>query len=168
MANPIQPVGGNDIVESARQQDMERRQREAQDHYNRTGERLTEYQEYDPLVPINGYEPPDIAGDGDSYADTRGTYADTRGTYGDTRGTYGDDRTLSIGRALDDVFGGGYADSSRDSSEARQLREQALQAEDIRNRKEYQKKRDELRDLQEEAKKRFNNAVSGLEIDDEE
>lgn len=150
MANPIQPVGGIDIVESARQQDMERRQREAQDHYDRTGERLAEYREYDPLVPINGYEPPDVASDGDSYGERRVRSDEI------------------VDRAIDDIFGQGYANESRLNAEEKKLREQALHAENRRILQEHQRKKDELQVLREETRKKFNNAVYGLEIFDEE
>jgi len=75
MANPITPIGrsrissfdSGDIVETAARQDRERREREDDDYYRRTGLRRDPVREYDPLVPINGRENVDIANDGDTY-----------------------------------------------------------------------------------------------------
>ena len=75
MANPITPIGrsrissfdSGDIVETAARQDRERREREDDDYYRRTGLRRAPVREYDPLVPINGRESADIANDGDTY-----------------------------------------------------------------------------------------------------
>ena len=76
MANPIMPAGFSDessfIEEEAKKQDEERSRREASDHFEKTGEQLPDYKPVDPLVPINGYTPPDVATDGDSY-DESGT-----------------------------------------------------------------------------------------------
>jgi len=155
MANPrpISPVGGMDIAESARQQDAERRQREAQDHFDRTGERLPVYSEYDPLVPISGYEPPNIADDGDTY-DNLGRARRRR-----------DPSEMSPSEVIDSMYGEGYTDHM---SHQRQLREQALKSEEDRDRKEWEAKEAERKRLREEAKSKFNNATAGLEIADDE
>jgi len=153
MANPIQPVGGNDILESAREQDAERRQRDVQDHYQRTGERLPLYQEPEVLVPISGYEPPDVASDGDMYSETR-----------ISRGR----RSSDMDETVDELFGRGYAESCRNNSEVRQSRDQALQAEALREQQRVQRDRDELEALRQESKSRFKNAIAGLEVDEDE
>ena len=56
---------GYDIVEKAKQQDQERRIREDNDYFEKTGINRIPLKIDDPLVPIGNY--PDIADDGDTY-----------------------------------------------------------------------------------------------------
>ena len=145
MANPVQPVGGNDndndndIYESARQQDAERRAREAQAHFERTGESVREYQEHSPLVPINGHsDPQDIADDGDAYDNIGGFNRNTN------------------------------ADESLAKSQSQRQREDIVRYRQRKEEEEVIKKKEEYKILKEASKKKFRNAISGLEIDDEE
>ena len=148
VANPIQPVGHSDIFESARQQDAERRERDAMEHFNRTGELPQSRQEHSPLVPINGQEPPDVATDGDSYDESRRLR----------------NRQPSVDDAMSAIFGQGYTASREHTQHQKALREQAIKAEESRK----QKKKDEIKELREKSKSKFNNAIAGLEVDDDE
>jgi len=153
MANPrpITPVGGRDIFDNARQQDLERQQREAQDHFDRTGERVPVYQPVDPLVPINGHsEPDDIASDGDAY---------------DNEGRIRNPAPREAREAFDGMFGAGYTEHM---SHQRQLREQAMASEAKRDKDAENKKKEELAMLKEQTKKKFSNAIAGLEVDDDD
>ena len=73
MANTIRrhfvPVGrdSDDPVTEAQRQDRERRIREDNEIFERTGINPRPRQEYDPLVPINGREPDNIADDALDY-----------------------------------------------------------------------------------------------------
>jgi len=73
MANTIRrhfvPVGrdSDDPVTEAQRQDRERRIREDNEIFERTGVNPRPRQEYDPLVPINGREPDNIADDALDY-----------------------------------------------------------------------------------------------------
>jgi len=148
MANPIQPVSGNDIFESARQQDEERRRREAQEHYERTGERLPEYHEYDPLVPINGREPPDVANDGDSYDERN------------RRSRRQDDsiNEVDLIRTFNETF--------QDATRLR--RENAIKAQIEEEQRIREEKRKKYDTLQEQSNQKFKSAISGLEIEENE
>ena len=139
MANPINPVssGNINVYDSARQQDAERREREAQSHFEITGERLPEYQEHSPLVPINGYEPPNVAEDGDIY--------DNLGQSNHRESVH-----VEIGREI-----------------GRDIGREIAKAEAEAEVKEVIRKREEREKLKEESKKRFTNAISGLEVGEE-
>jgi len=75
MANPISrrfvPANriDDDPISEAQRQDRERRIREDNEYFERTGINPRPRRETDPLVPINGREPEDIAEDGDEYID---------------------------------------------------------------------------------------------------
>jgi hypothetical protein len=154
MANPISPVGSRDIFESARLQDEERRLREIQEHFERTGEMLIDPSPNDPLVPINGYTPPDIASDGDTYVENNPTQLQNTASSDDIR------------EIMDGIFGRGYLENaSENTSHQRALREQALKAEETRKLMEAQKERHELENLRQKSKEKFINAVSGLEVE---
>ena len=87
MANPITPSGnrgissfgeGEDIASAARRQDEERRIREDNTYFERTGINRPPVREYSPLVDNDR---PDVAYDGDSYDEMvnrplNGTYAE--------------------------------------------------------------------------------------------
>jgi len=140
MANPITPVGTSDIFDSARQQDAERRAREVVDHIARTGEAPRFYQEYSPLVEDDIR--PDIASDGDSYNDLG---------------------SQTIRDRIDNMFDMEPSESRRTRMEAvRQEENQKEQAIELRR----QKEKEEIEILRAAAKKRFNNAVSGLSLND--
>jgi len=66
MANPrlVSPVGFSrnvDVLTAAQQQDRERRIREDDEHFRRTGENREPIEEEEFLVPISSYVPPVIA-----------------------------------------------------------------------------------------------------------
>jgi len=158
MANVIRPVGFSNIYDEAKFQDDERRSREAQEHFDRTGERLSDYREYDPLVPINGVaEPPDVADDGNSYADL-----------GRLRDSGDGLATGSIRDAMDSMFG---SDNSESISTRNKFRQEINEQERLASgreeilRAEEQKIQDEVFKLNKESKQRFNNAISGLELE---
>jgi hypothetical protein len=76
----IEPIGDSfDITENARRQDEERRIGEDNAFFEKTGINPKPYEPVDPLVPINGYVPPPVADDGDSYIDMDG-YVDDEPT----------------------------------------------------------------------------------------
>jgi len=81
MPRPISAIGrrvssidfsSDDLAAAARRQDEERQIREDDAYFERTGENRKPYVPVDPLVPINGYAPPEIADDGDDYMDSEG------------------------------------------------------------------------------------------------
>jgi len=140
MANPITPVGTSDIFDTARQQDAERRAREVVDYIARTGEAPRSYQEYSPLIEDDIR--PDIASDGDSYNDLG---------------------SQTIRDRIDNMFDMEPSESKRTRMEAvRQEENQKEQAIELRR----QKEKEEIEILRAAAKKRFNNAVSGLSLND--
>lgn len=76
MPNPIRPLGrpinqwsfdSSDIENEGRRQDRERRLREDEEYFRRTGMRRPPIMDFNPLVDSN--PSPDIANDGDSYVE---------------------------------------------------------------------------------------------------
>lgn len=71
MANSIRrlfPVAGdNDPLSEAQRQDRERRIREDNEYFQRTGINPRPRGSDSPLVPLNGQEPEDVADDADAY-----------------------------------------------------------------------------------------------------
>ena len=70
MANFVTRAGGHNLdpLDNARTQDIERRIREDEEYFQRTGINRAPVQEYDPLVSIGGRDD-DIADDADTYID---------------------------------------------------------------------------------------------------
>ena len=83
MPKPVSPIGNrrvssydsHDIAENAKRQDEERRIREDNAFFEQTGINPKPYTPIDPLVPINGYTPEEVANDGDDYMDS-GAYSE--------------------------------------------------------------------------------------------
>lgn len=154
MANPIIPSGQriirqigelDDPVERARRQDEERRIREDDEHFRRTGENRPPITDYSPLVEDNPRE--DIANDGDSYDELIPHYQ--RPNNHTVDGDWSEDNPTQI-------IGGNRTNRhnpfNRSEMGAYLGREQ-------------EKKDNEQKTLENENRKKYNNAICGLETD---
>ena len=144
MANPrlVSPVGFSrnvDVLTAAQQQDRERRIREDDEHFRRTGENREPIEEEEFLVPINGYVPPVIADE----IEVEGGVVHTPPLH-----SYAEDHPSSI----------------IDSSSVRRPR-QITSIERIaylERQHEFEEKKMQV--VLEKVKKKFNNAITGLEL----
>lgn len=163
MANPITPSGRprrlrpealygyqaeQDIAEAARQQDIERRIREDNAHFERTGINRPPVPEYSPLVDDDR---PDVANDGDSYDERPYNRHTVDGEYVE------DSPTRIIDRIIED------SSRRRNTGRTRTLRNEQrayIEREQVKEDKEFQEKVSKRR-------KKFRNAITGLGIDNE-
>jgi len=165
MANPIIPSGrrrrlewlpdGSDIAEAARRQDEERRIREDDEHFERTGENRPPRQFNDPLVDNDR---PNVAYDGDTYAEDAPTRIILPDAEDDLRGIYG----IDIGREIRNLRAAERINTVDRNTRAasRSEREAYVQREQEINNKEFQAK-------VEKTKKKYTSAIKGLQLDDE-
>lgn len=161
MANPITPSGfrrrlvpealysfqNEDIAESARRQDAERRIREDNQYFERTGVNRPPVQEYSPLVDNDR---PDIANDGDSYDESRQYNFSAIGEYVE------DNPTRLIEPNQQNIL----RNRSSRIRACNEERDAYIDREQIKQEKEFQEK-------SEKQKKRFKNAISGLGVNEE-
>jgi len=159
MANPIIPSGystSGSILSEAQRQDLERMAREAQDHFAQTGEELPPAIINDPLVPINGYsDPPNVANDGDSYAEDLSNVFQVPDP-----NAYIENSPTQLITNPPSRFSTGVQEYLRNERVAGLKRSEAEEAEDEEDRK--------FKESMKEAKKKFHNATSGLDLDVEE
>lgn len=160
MANPITPSGrrrispiesfdGGDIGEAARRQDEERRIREDNAYFERTGINRPPIRENSPLVDNDR---PDIANDGDSYDERfrgRDFVENNPSRIIDPDAISNNVRRNNWGRGTPNII-----------TTPRNEREAYVQREQIKQDKEFQEK-------VEKTKKKFRNAISGLEINED-
>jgi len=157
MANPIIPSGNRrrvdnsislyeiDIAEAARRQDIERRIREDNDHFERTGENRSPVSDYSPLVDDDR---PNVVNDGDSYDENNHTVA----------GEYVED---SPSRIIDPDSIRRRENSFVDNVlSIPKEREAYFQREKIKEDKVFKEKVDNR-------KKKFNNSIAGLAINED-
>ena len=191
MANPIIPSGNprgrllpgalysSDIDENislrARRQDEERSIREDDEHFRMTGENRLPRSVDNPLVEDN--VPRDVADDGDSYDEplpyfrrnhtASGEWAEDTPTriidqrnVDDLMAAHGIDasREMGIIRETGGNLGAALNDNASRISASRREREAYV-------RREQEKKDEEQKILEEKNKKKYNNAISGLEAD---
>jgi hypothetical protein len=159
MANPIIPSGQriirqigelDDPVERARRQDEERRIREDDEHFRRTGENRPPITDYSPLVEDNPRE--DIANDGDSY-DEQPLFHQRPNNH-TVAGDWAEDDPTEIINPDNQRNRRASGSSQRVMSE----RESYL-------RREQEKKDNEQKTLENKNRKKYNNITSGLEAD---
>jgi hypothetical protein len=169
MANPITPSGRPrrasfnpsdpyDISGEARRQDEERRIREDNAIFERTGINRPPIPEYSPLVDDDR---PDVARDGDSYDENNHTVPGEYAEDSPTRIIDSSGRTVSEirGRTVSET----YNDIARYNPRQRNRnseQEAYMQRESIKENKEFQDKVDKR-------KKKFKNPIIGLGLDDE-
>lgn len=176
--NPIRPVGNaslsiDDVQERARRQDEERRIREDDEHFRQTGENRLTSEPQGPLIEDNRI---DVANDGDSYDENSSHLAYLiRNT---ERGYVEDQPTQIIDPSTNrqDDSNRNLDNDDSDNILARNRLNEAVMANGGRPvtreqreafiRREIEAKEQENKKLAEENKVKFNNAISGLELDD--
>jgi len=173
MAKSIKPVGksknthgfsfidGCDIAEMAKQQDRERRIREDNEYFEKTGINRLPHVEYDPLVPINGYTPPDIADDGDSYDESISEY-----NHHTADGEYAEDSPTKIiepckkkskKSEIDEDLLYFYGIDVNGSKASKEETKAYIEREKIKRERDFTEKADKR-------KKKCKNAITGLEL----
>jgi hypothetical protein len=186
MANPITPSGRrrssdydrDDIASAARRQDEERRIREDNAYFERTGINRPPAGTYDPLVDNDR---PDVAYDGDSYDDNPFNRHTASGEYAEDSPTRiidsnsGDEETIrdaAIRRGLETsretisvsdaaaIFRQISGDNASSIRASRAEREAHIQREKVKTDKEFLEKATKHRS-------KFKNAINGLELDEE-
>lgn len=152
MANPITPSGNRrylNPVEEAQNQDRERRIREDNAYFERTGENRPPIPEYSPLVDNDR---PNVAYDGDSYDDRFNRHT----AFGD----YAEDTPTRIIDPDAIIAEIGAMQGLNTRPIPRTEREAYIQRERIIEDKDFQVKA-------EETKNKFKSAIGGLQIDEE-
>ena len=147
MANPIMPAGIRrmDAVEEARAQDRERRIREDDEYFRRTGVNRPPVYEIDPLVDNDRYR--DVAADGDTYDDS---YTSLRSPSTDEY----------VENSPSEIIDPDSRRRPRSPRPPRNEREAYVQRERELEEKEFQRQT-------KENLKRFNNGITCLELDEE-
>jgi len=153
MANPIIPSGHRrgafdlasiDIADVARNQDTERRIREDNNYFEQTGINRPPISERSPLVDNDR---PDVANDGDSYDERNFSYTGNYVENAPTRLIEPNERRSSGTRER--------------ISASREERNAYVQREQIKEDKEFKIKA-------EKTKKKYNNAIKGLDINEDD
>jgi hypothetical protein len=171
MANPITPSGrprrssfnpsdffsDGTILDAARRQDEERRIREDNALFERTGVNRPPIPEYSPLVDDDR---PDVARDGDSYDENNHTVPGEYAEDSPTRIIDSSGRTVSEirGRTVSETYNsiGRYNPRQNRNSE----QEAYMQREQVKEDKEFEEKVNKR-------KKKFTNSITGLGLEDE-
>lgn len=185
MANPVTPTDRRRLVSSAyldldtftmraRRQDEERRIREDDEYFRRTGENRSPLPQNSPLVEDDIPDtlvPRDIADDGDDYDEADNRHREILREYHSSEGDWAEDSPTRIhenpvrpSRVVDSqirdiVASNSEPDFSRPVSPAERrayLRREREKQESVDNK------------MAEKNRQKYNNSISGLEVDDEE